>query len=79
MRYTFPHDLLRAQTEWYATYRQLADAAEKQTGTAAHRRRLQQLSTRIAAHPYWRTPPGNTPAARMALRKAARSLAGARP
>ncbi|WP_328323570.1 MULTISPECIES: hypothetical protein [unclassified Streptomyces] len=78
MRYSFPDDLLRAQADWYATYRQLAASAARQAGTAAPRRRLQQLSARIAAHPYWQTPPGNTPAARMALREAARDPAGAR-
>ncbi|MFE2375242.1 hypothetical protein [Streptomyces sp. NPDC059398] len=79
MRCHFPHDLLRAQADWYATYRQLADRSTQQAGTAAHRRRLQQLSAHIAAHPYWRTAPGGAPAARMALREAARDLTGARP
>ncbi|GGO55447.1 hypothetical protein GCM10012287_46740 [Streptomyces daqingensis] len=67
----FPHDLLEAQTAWYATYWRLANAASDQ-GTTGHRRRLQQLSRLIADHPYWQTPAG-TPAARMALKELART------
>lgn len=63
-RMDFPSDLMEAQTAWYATYEKLADAAVD--GTAAHRRRLLNLSRLIAAHPYWETSAG-TPAARVAL------------
>ncbi|MCX5387294.1 hypothetical protein [Streptomyces sp. NBC_00083] len=66
----FPSDLVEAQTAWYATYWELATAAPA-VSTAAHRRRLQELSRRIAGHPYWQTPAG-TPAARMALKELAR-------
>ncbi|QIB49480.1 hypothetical protein [Streptomyces aureoverticillatus] len=72
-RHTFPADLLQTQTAWYVTYEQLATAPGN--GAAAHRRRLLQLSRLIAAHPYWQTPAG-TPAARVALKEAARALAG---
>ncbi len=76
MSYLFPADLLETQTEWYATYWLLADTPSPHT-TAAHRHRLQQLSARIAGHPYWQTPAG-TPAARMALKELARVRAEAR-
>ncbi|MER6438315.1 MULTISPECIES: hypothetical protein [unclassified Streptomyces] len=69
----FPRDLVQAQTAWYATYRELAYTPATH-GTAAHRRRLQELSRLIAAHPYWQTPHG-TPAARMALKELARQRA----
>jgi hypothetical protein len=64
----FPGDLVQAQSDWYATYRQLADPSGTQT--AALRRHLLRLSGQIAQHPFWdRTP--NGPAARMALKQAA--------
>ncbi|MFD4833233.1 hypothetical protein ACFWPV_25750 [Streptomyces uncialis] len=72
-RHTFPADLLKTQTAWYLTYRALAETAPP-TGAAAHRRRLLALSARIAAHPYWDSPNG-TPAARLALKETARTLA----
>jgi len=75
--HTFPRDLVEAQADWYATYWLLADPSSA-NATAAHRRRLQQLSTRIAAHPYWQTPAG-TPAARLALKEIARTRTGTRP
>ncbi|MFF1693581.1 hypothetical protein ACFVXC_08155 [Streptomyces sp. NPDC058257] len=71
-RTDFPSDLMEAQTAWYATYEQLALAAAD--GTAAHRRRLLNLSRLIAAHPYWETAAG-TPAARVALKELARAKA----
>ncbi|MEU8488625.1 hypothetical protein [Streptomyces sp. NPDC048641] len=67
---TFPRDLVEAQTAWYDAYWQLASASPA-NGTAAYRRRLQELSRIIAGHPYWQTPAG-TPAARMALKELAR-------
>ncbi|MET7843654.1 hypothetical protein ABZT45_34635 [Streptomyces sp. NPDC005356] len=70
---TFPRDLVEAQTAWYDTYWQLASTAPT-TGTAAHRRRLQELSRHIAGHPYWQTSAG-TPAAGMALKEIARMKA----
>ncbi|WP_329112867.1 hypothetical protein [Streptomyces sp. NBC_01465] len=67
----FPADLLEAQTHWYRTYAELAAEAQS-TGSAAQRRRLLQLSRRIASHPYWESPAG-TPAARVALKELART------
>ncbi|GAA0611809.1 hypothetical protein [Streptomyces crystallinus] len=74
-RYAFPHDLLAAQTAWYAVYEQLATTAD---GDTTHRRRLLELSRRITAHPYWQSPAG-TPAARVALKELARTRTQARP
>ncbi|MCZ1019835.1 hypothetical protein O1M07_37945 [Streptomyces albulus] len=71
--YIYPDDLLQAQRDWYATYRQLA-AADTPGRTTALRRRLQRLSVRIATHPYWERIPGRAAAARMALKQAAREL-----
>lgn len=61
--YDFPPDLLRDQTAWYSTYRQLADCSSADSPTEG-RRRLLELSARIADHPFWRGSAG-TPAARM--------------
>ncbi|MEV0602198.1 hypothetical protein AB0I82_23230 [Streptomyces sp. NPDC050315] len=74
----FPHDLLEVQTAWYLTYGRLATAPTNQV--APYRRRLLELSRRIADHPYWQTPQG-TPAARVALKEQARAAAvrGRRP
>ncbi|WP_369249441.1 hypothetical protein [Streptomyces sp. R41] len=46
----FPADLARAQQEWSATYRQLAE----QPGRTELRRRSYRLSARLFFHPYWR-------------------------
>ncbi|MFF4257719.1 hypothetical protein ACFY1L_41680 [Streptomyces sp. NPDC001663] len=46
---SFPADLARAQQEWSATYRQLAE----QPGRTELRRRLYRLSDRLFFHPYW--------------------------
>ncbi|MEU3602284.1 hypothetical protein ABZ714_26730 [Streptomyces sp. NPDC006798] len=74
-QHTFPTDLLKAQTDWYRTYRHLADTTATSTsGAAAYRRRLLTLSARIAGHPYWDSSAG-TPAARVALKELARTLA----
>ncbi|MFD9003656.1 hypothetical protein ACFV0T_22210 [Streptomyces sp. NPDC059582] len=72
---SFPRDRVQAQTAWYATYRDLAHTPATH-GTASQRRRLQELSRQIAAHPYWHGPAG-TPAARMALKELARQQAHA--
>lgn len=66
----FPDDLLQAQREWYAVYRQLAGARHT-AQTTVLRRKLQHLSVRISTHPYWTTLAGGAPAARMALKQAA--------
>jgi hypothetical protein len=70
MTYAFPDDLLQAQRDWYAVYRQLA-GAEHETQTTVLRRALQRLSVRISTHPYWATLPGTAPAARMELKQVA--------
>ncbi|SHN21772.1 hypothetical protein [Actinacidiphila paucisporea] len=64
--HTFPADLVQAQRDWYATYRQLAGAAGSQTTVL--RRRLVRLSVQVTAHPYWATVPSSAPAARMQLK-----------
>jgi len=45
----FPADLTRAQQEWSATYRQLA----QRPGRTELRRRLYRLSGQLFFHPYW--------------------------
>ncbi|MFG2573650.1 hypothetical protein [Streptomyces sp. NPDC048481] len=45
----FPDDLVQAQREWSATYRQLA----ARPGRTELRRRLHRLSTQVFFHPYW--------------------------
>ncbi|MGW0500233.1 hypothetical protein ACWD0Z_33815 [Streptomyces sp. NPDC003007] len=65
---TFPDDLVRAQREWTATYRRLAD----RPGRTELRRRLYRLSARTFFHPSWqrRRP---APAAWWELRELGRS------
>ncbi|MEW2614576.1 hypothetical protein AB0937_31250 [Streptomyces sp. NPDC047880] len=69
---TFPDDLVRAQREWSATYRQLAD----RPGRTELRRRLHRLSVRAYFHPYWqqRRP---APAAWWELRELGRAAGDA--
>ncbi|MER6413489.1 hypothetical protein [Streptomyces humidus] len=45
----FPDDLVRAQQEWSAAYRQLAAGP----GRTESRRRLLRLSAAVFFHPYW--------------------------
>ena len=71
-RHPFPEDLVETQTAWYVTYGRLAN--EDNGGAAEQRRRLLQLSQRIAGHPFWQSPAG-TPAARVALKELARAEA----
>ncbi|BDM70306.1 hypothetical protein HEK616_37930 [Streptomyces nigrescens] len=66
--YAFPEDLVQAQRAWYTAYRELS-CEENPSQTTVLRRRLQQLSVRIATHPYWASIPGRAPAARMALKQ----------
>ncbi|MEU0382618.1 hypothetical protein ABZ093_35840 [Streptomyces cyaneofuscatus] len=68
-RHLFPDDLIRAQREWHATYRALAEPRPRRTTEL--RRRLLALSVRIHWHPFWSTPAGRTPAARVELRQRA--------
>jgi hypothetical protein len=70
MTYSFPDDLLQAERDWYAVYRQLAGAANA-SQTTVLRRTLQRLSVRISTHPYWATIPGRAPAARLELKRLA--------
>lgn len=67
----FPHDLVQAQHDWNTTYRALTTSGNRHT--TALRRRLLDLSGRIWWHPFWTTVPGNAPAARMELRRLART------
>jgi hypothetical protein len=69
--HTFPADLVQAQRDWYATYRELAASGGSGTHTTVLRRRLVRLSVRITAHPFWATLPGSAPAARMELKEMA--------
>ncbi|MGW7007335.1 hypothetical protein ACWGCW_32160 [Streptomyces sp. NPDC054933] len=78
MSYAFPDDLLQAQRDWYTAYQQLA-SAEHPAQTTALRRTLQRLSVRITTHPFWANVPGQVPAARTALKQAARKPQEARP
>jgi hypothetical protein len=70
MPYSFPDDLLQAQRDWYAVYRQLA-GTNHASQTTVLRRSLQRLSVRISTHPYWATIPGRAPAARLELKRTA--------
>lgn len=65
----FPDDLVRAQRDWLVTYQQLA--VPRLRHMTALRRRLLDLSSRIQWHPFWSTPSGRTPAARVELRRLA--------
>jgi len=67
--HSFPDDLVQAQRDWYATYRELAASGGSGTHTTVLRRRLVRLSVRITAHPFWATLPGSAPAARMELKE----------
>ncbi|QTA36650.1 hypothetical protein [Streptomyces sp. CA-256286] len=66
-RLPFPDDLIRAQQQWHDTYRALA--APRPRRTAELRHRLLLLSVRIYWHPFWSTPDGWSPAARVELRR----------
>ncbi|WP_327311819.1 hypothetical protein [Streptomyces sp. NBC_01243] len=68
MTYPFPDELVRAQRDWLAAYRQLAEPRPRHTTVL--RRRLLDLSAQVQWHPFWSTPPG-TPAARVELRRLA--------
>jgi hypothetical protein len=76
--HTFPADLLGAQRDWYAVYRQLAGTRHT-TQTTVLRRELLRLSVRISTHPYWAALSGGVPAARMELKQAAWSEADPEP
>ncbi|MFK0134095.1 hypothetical protein ACIQRZ_27460 [Streptomyces rubiginosohelvolus] len=65
--FPFPHDLVLAQQEWHDVYRALAQPRPRHATEL--RRRLVLLSVRIHWHPFWSTPAGWTPAARVELRR----------
>ncbi|MEU1932448.1 hypothetical protein ABZ516_34495 [Streptomyces sp. NPDC019826] len=67
--FPFPDDLVHAQQAWHAAYRELA--APRPRHTTVLRRRLLVLSVRIQWHPFWSTPSGRVPAARVELRRMA--------
>lgn len=69
----FPDDLVQAQQEWTATYRQLAD----RPGHTGLRYRLYRLSTEVFFHPHWEER-GRTPAAWWELRHLGRGGRGRR-
>lgn len=71
----FPADLIELQADWQRTYAALA--APRPVSNTVLRRRLQTLSVRLLWHPYF-SGPGVVPAARVELRRWARSL-GERP
>ncbi|WP_369248064.1 LexA family protein [Streptomyces sp. R41] len=68
---TFPLDLIQAQRDWNRTY---AALERRPLETAVLRRRLQQLSARLASHPFWETRAGRSPAAKVELRRRVREL-----
>ncbi|MFJ2833153.1 hypothetical protein ACIPC1_37380 [Streptomyces sp. NPDC087263] len=68
---TYPLDLIQAQRDWNRTY---AALERRPLHTAALRRRLQQLSARLASHSFWETRAGRSPGARVGLRRQVREL-----
>ncbi|MFD5977789.1 MULTISPECIES: hypothetical protein [Streptomyces] len=75
-RFRLPDDLICAQQEWHDTYRALA--VPRQRSTTGLRRRLLRLSVRIEWHPFWSTPAGRSPAARVELRRRTADIRGQR-
>lgn len=71
---SFPFDLIQIQRDWNRTY---AALERRPRHTVAPRRRLQQLSARLAAHPFWETDAGRSPGARVELRQRVRELEAA--
>ncbi|NUK78060.1 hypothetical protein HRW23_11745 [Streptomyces lunaelactis] len=67
----FPDDLVQAQRDFNATYQALA--APGRHGYTELRRRLLRLSVRILWHPFWTAHPAGAPAARIELRRQART------
>lgn len=68
--FPFPDDLVQTQRAWHAAYRELATSRPRHTTEL--RRRLLVLSVRIQWHPFWSTPGGRVPAARVELKRLAR-------
>ncbi|MFJ6086491.1 LexA family protein [Streptomyces sp. NPDC092369] len=67
----FPPDLIQAQRDWNRTH---AALERRPIHTTALRRRLQQLSARLASHPFWETRSGRPPTARVELRQWVREM-----
>ncbi|MEU9960548.1 hypothetical protein [Streptomyces sp. NPDC050982] len=67
---SFPPDLIRAQRDWNRIYEALA---QRPCHTAVLRRRLRELSSQLAAHPFWETEAGWSSAARLELRRQVRA------
>lgn len=67
--FRFPDDLVRAQQAWTTAYRALA--APRPRRATVLRRQLLRLSVRLQEHPFWTTPYGRGPAARVELRRRA--------
>ncbi|MER7651858.1 MULTISPECIES: hypothetical protein [Streptomyces] len=68
---SYPDDLLEAQQALHRTYEALA--ASHPRHTTALRRDLLRLSTVVLWHPFWSAFPGSSSAARVQLRRQARS------
>ncbi|MFF8471962.1 hypothetical protein [Streptomyces griseus] len=66
--FPLPDDLVRAQQEWHATYRALVVPCPR---GATELRCLLHLSAPVEGHPFWSTPDGGSPAARVKLRRLA--------
>ncbi|MFJ3439247.1 hypothetical protein ACIPMU_37715 [Streptomyces cyaneofuscatus] len=66
-RLRFPADLIHAQQQWHDTYQTLAEPGPRHATEL--RRRLRALSVRIHWHPFWSTPAGRLPGARVELRQ----------
>ncbi|WP_405914467.1 hypothetical protein [Streptomyces sp. NBC_00963] len=67
---SFPDELVQAQREWSRTYAELS--VPRPRNPTALRRRLLRLSLWIEQHPFFRTGPGRSPAARFELRRLVR-------
>ncbi|WP_327242336.1 hypothetical protein [Streptomyces sp. NBC_01320] len=68
---TFPHELVQAQRDWNSTYQALAAPCLR--NRTVLRRRLLHLSARIQWHPFWASDSGRSTAARVELRRQART------
>jgi hypothetical protein len=67
----FPRDLITLQRQWTRTY---AALERRPLHTVELRRRLQQLSARLAGHPFWATAAGRSPSAKVELRRRVREI-----
>lgn len=68
---TFPRDLIQTQRQRTRTY---AALESRPHGTVALRQQLRQLDNLLAAHPFWKTPAGRSPSARVELRERVRAI-----